>query len=68
MSTNKVYGDNPNKLPLVEKSTRWEIKNNHSFKNGIQKTCQLITVYIVFLELQRVMLILPCKNMEKILV
>ena len=35
MSTNKVYGDNPNKLPLVEKSTRWEIKNNHSFKKQI---------------------------------
>ena len=23
MSTTKVYGDNPNKLPLLEKSTRW---------------------------------------------
>ena len=26
MSTNKVYGNNPNFLPLVEKKTRWEIK------------------------------------------
>src|SRR5262245_43446500 len=24
-STNKVYGDTPNRLPLVEESTRWEI-------------------------------------------
>ena len=32
MSTNKVYGDNPNFLPLVEKKTRWEIKNSHRFK------------------------------------
>jgi CDP-paratose 2-epimerase len=24
-STNKVYGDNPNYLPLVELETRWEI-------------------------------------------
>ena len=35
MSTNKVYGDNPNKLPLIEKKTRWEIKSNHFYKNGI---------------------------------
>ena len=26
MSTNKVYGDNPNKLRLIEKSKRWELK------------------------------------------
>tara|TARA_B100000945_G_scaffold316930_1_gene318779 strand:+ start:105 stop:1151 length:1047 start_codon:yes stop_codon:yes gene_type:complete len=35
MSTNKVYGDNPNKLPLIEKKTRWEIKSNHTYKNGV---------------------------------
>ena len=35
MSTNKVYGDNPNKLPIIEKETRWEIRNNNIFKNGI---------------------------------
>ena len=35
MSTNKVYGDNPNKLPLIEKKTRWEIKSNHFYKDGI---------------------------------
>ncbi len=26
MSTNKVYGDNPNDLKLIEKSKRWELK------------------------------------------
>ena len=41
MSTNKVYGDNPNKLPLVEEKTRWEIKNNHKFKNGIDETMSI---------------------------
>ena len=41
MSTNKVYGDNPNKLPLLEKSTRWEIKNNHKFKNGIDESMSI---------------------------
>tara|TARA_B100002051_G_scaffold270067_1_gene302359 strand:+ start:59 stop:1111 length:1053 start_codon:yes stop_codon:yes gene_type:complete len=35
MSTNKVYGDNPNKLPLIEKKTRWEINGNHLYANGI---------------------------------
>ena len=29
-STNKVYGDNPNYLPLVELETRWEIDENHA--------------------------------------
>tara|TARA_X000000950_G_scaffold166285_1_gene203141 strand:+ start:2930 stop:3982 length:1053 start_codon:yes stop_codon:yes gene_type:complete len=37
MSTNKVYGDNPNFLPLVEKKTRWEIKKNHKFFKGINE-------------------------------
>jgi len=26
MSTNKVYGDNPNKLKILEKKTRWDLK------------------------------------------
>ena len=41
MSTNKVYGDNPNKLPLIEKKTRWEIKNIHKFKSGIDETMSI---------------------------
>ncbi len=37
-STNKVYGDTPNKLPLVEKETRWEIDSSHEyFSNGIDE-------------------------------
>jgi|ERR1051326_1488974 CDP-paratose 2-epimerase len=37
-STNKVYGDTPNFLPLIEKETRWEIAENHSYyKNGIDE-------------------------------
>jgi CDP-paratose 2-epimerase len=35
-STNKVYGDNPNFLPLIEQETRWEIDKSHEFyANGI---------------------------------
>ena len=36
MSTNKVYGDNPNKLKLFEKQSRWELKKNDNFYNGIK--------------------------------
>jgi CDP-paratose 2-epimerase len=38
-STNKVYGDNPNKLPLVEKETRWEVDPVHQYaEHGIDET------------------------------
>ncbi|WP_026999049.1 NAD-dependent epimerase/dehydratase family protein [Eisenibacter elegans] len=30
-STNKVYGDTPNFLPLVELETRWEIAEDHAY-------------------------------------
>jgi CDP-paratose 2-epimerase len=30
-STNKVYGDSPNSLPLVEAETRWEISESHPY-------------------------------------
>jgi CDP-paratose 2-epimerase len=37
-STNKVYGDNPNFLPLIECETRFEIDESHAyFKNGIDE-------------------------------
>jgi len=34
-STNKVYGDRPNHLPLIELDTRWEIDPSHSYADGI---------------------------------
>lgn len=34
-STNKVYGDTPNRLPLVEQETRWEIDPAHEYAAGI---------------------------------
>ncbi len=41
-STNKIYGDNPNFLPLVETETRWEIAETHPyFKNGIDEQMSL---------------------------
>jgi CDP-paratose 2-epimerase len=37
-STNKVYGDTPNRLPLIEGETRWEIDPGHPFFPGIDET------------------------------
>ena len=36
-STNKVYGDSPNYLPLQELETRWEIDPNHQYVDGISE-------------------------------
>ena len=37
MSTNKVYGDNPNKLKIIEKKTRWELNKKDKFFKGIDE-------------------------------
>ena len=34
-STNKVYGDTPNRLPLIELETRWEIDPGHRYYDGV---------------------------------
>ncbi len=41
-STNKVYGDRPNSLPLVELDTRWELDERHAFHaRGIDETMSI---------------------------
>ena len=40
-STNKVYGDLPNRLPLIEQETRWEIDARHPYWHGIDETMSL---------------------------
>lgn len=40
-STNKVYGDNPNKLPLVELSSRYELAGDHVFWSGIDESMSI---------------------------
>ncbi len=37
-STNKVYGDLPNALPVEERVTRWELPQSHLFYQGIDET------------------------------
>ena len=42
LSTNKVYGDTPNRLPLIEKETRWEIDPSHVFaERGIDESMSI---------------------------
>jgi len=40
LSTNKVYGDVPNELALVELPTRWEYARKEDFQ-GISETCRI---------------------------
>lgn len=41
-STNKVYGDTPNFLPLVEQEKRWEIDAKHKyFQHGIDESMSI---------------------------
>jgi len=41
-STNKVYGDTPNNLPLVERETRWEVAEGHPYAAcGIDETMSI---------------------------
>jgi CDP-paratose 2-epimerase len=41
-STNKVYGDTPNYLPLIELDKRWEIDESHPyFKEGIDENMSI---------------------------
>jgi len=40
MSTNKVYGDSPNEIPLQELETRWEYARPQD-ANGISESCRI---------------------------
>ena len=50
LSTNKVYGDSPNYLPLVEHATRWELAEDHPYaEHGIDETMSIDrTLHSVF--------------------
>lgn len=40
-STNKVYGDTPNRLPLEELETRYELPHDHGYYRGIPESMSL---------------------------
>src|SRR5207244_11850859 len=41
ISTNKIYGDTPNRLPLRELEKRWEIEPGHEYEPGISETMSI---------------------------
>lgn len=41
LSTNKVYGDRPNNLPLIEQERRYEIPADHAYAKGIDESMSL---------------------------
>ena len=40
-STNKVYGDTPNRLPLLRQDTRWELPPDHPMHPGIDEAMSI---------------------------
>lgn len=40
-STNKVYGDTPNRLPVIEKNDRYELPKTHRYYQGIDESMSL---------------------------
>jgi CDP-paratose 2-epimerase len=40
-STNKVYGDTPNRLPLVELESRWELDPSHAMYRGVTEAMSI---------------------------
>lgn len=40
-STNKVYGDRPNELPLIEMESRFELDPSHPYHDGIDETMSI---------------------------
>jgi CDP-paratose 2-epimerase len=49
-STNKVYGDTPNRLPLQESETRWVVEPGHRYaEHGIDESMSIdLTMHSVF--------------------
>ena len=48
-STNKVYGDTPNRLPLIEQETRYELPEDHKWYGGIDEEMSIDqTLHSVF--------------------
>jgi CDP-paratose 2-epimerase len=41
LSTIKVYSDHPNRLPLAEAPTRWELPPSHHFASGIDESMSI---------------------------
>lgn len=48
-STNKVYGDTPNRLPLIDRGSRLELPEDHPYYDGIDTTMSIdMTLHSLF--------------------
>jgi CDP-paratose 2-epimerase len=63
-STNKVYGDNVNKIPVREKEKRYEFADEN-YKNGIPEEFQLIYASIRLMVHRSLQGIYTCKIMHR---
>jgi CDP-paratose 2-epimerase len=52
-SSNKVYGDAPNQLPLIEHDTRWEIDPSHTYAAGIREDMSKVSADLLVQEYGR---------------
>jgi hypothetical protein len=66
-STNKVYGDTPNGLPLRELSKRWEIEPGHEHEPGISETMRVDYSKRSLFGASKVRLLFWCRNTDVIL-
>ena len=66
-STNKVYGDTPNLLPVEELETRWELPKTHPFYKGIDESMSLDHCTHSIFGVSKASPISWCRNMEDIL-
>ena len=61
-STNKVYGDTPNSLPLIEQESRWEIERAIRSGTALAKACRLTRPCTAFSVRRRQRPTLWCRN------
>jgi CDP-paratose 2-epimerase len=67
-STNKVYGDTPNRLPLRELPTRWKIEPGHEYEEGISENMNIdYSKHSLFGASKAAADLLVCRNMDVIL-
>ncbi len=62
-STNKVYGDRPNELPLVEQENRWEIDPSHQYRAGIDESMNIDSTKHSLFGVSKVAADVMCRNM-----
>ena len=61
LSTNKVYGDTPNTLPIEELDNRYEIHPDHKFYVGINESMNIDHSKHFCLDVQKLLQMSMCR-------